>query len=434
MPMPPNTSDAASTSSWRPFRLERALHLAQPRITLHNACVEYPDVTNPVGKGVRATFVSRNGTMAMIHGFNEFTFSFRSVASVRHANSDDRARIAAAKHYSLGIALQFASLNLGHQIHHTVAAWDALHQHAPSASDQHQAAFIPVPSALVGKSLIQSPRHRANGLMRIFGNAAWELALRGFTSEPPETLANRSATMVMDGLTCFDRIEGGFGGISVYSMDESAVQAGIAWRRAVLRFVGRMRPPAPGPEMAITTTTGRSPRGRASARGAAAVSLLYVVRGGRTRQIRNDRALMKALSRLPGLKITRARMELLSLSQQLQLVASSSAMMGVHGMGLVHSPFLPSESQRTALVEIQPPRALPQWKHIFSHMVQPCNIRYVKHPALLAPQSPNCTKCRCSPGSPLDCNVTVDVVTLTKAIKEVVAWVGGKNATLPAAA
>ena len=65
---------------------EHGLHLVDT-FSLRNACIVYTN-KEPAGE-----FVSRDGEMAMLHGFNEFVYGFRRLAAVRPETAADRAMI-----------------------------------------------------------------------------------------------------------------------------------------------------------------------------------------------------------------------------------------------------------------------------------------------------------------------------------------------------
>ena len=402
-------------SSYNParFRAEQALHLPGA-VSLRNSCVEFLDDDATNMAGVRIRLVSRDGVMAVVHGYQEFIYGFRRILQIRPAVESDRAAIAQAEHLPLGLALQYASFNLGHQIHHTVAAWAALHAHAEAAPD---AVYVPVPGAHVAKSLFQSAGHRGTGLRRIFSTASWLLAVRGLSHDVADVVTKRTVRLFERGLTCFERIEGAFGGLSPYSGDASALRDAAAWQRAVLRTTAHQL---------------RAPSSFAPSSGDL-VQLLLVSRGGRTRQITNGDELTRSLGAIPGARLVQTQMEVLSLSEQLMRVASSSILVGVHGMALVYSLFLPWSSQRTALVEIQPPRPRSKagagmaWTSIFANIVEPRGVRYSLCLGMLAAQPVDCTKCRCSPASPLDCNVSIRVADIKPEVVAAVEWVRARR-------
>ena len=376
-------------------------------LSLRNACVEYFNDENATKHGRRVRILSLEGVMALVHGWEEYRFSFHNILQVRPALESDRERIALAKRLPLGLALQYASFNLGHQVHHTLAAWAALHEHAEAAAD---AEFLPIPGAHVSRAMFFSPHHRAQGLLRVFSVASWMLAVRGLSKRPPEDITHRAIDLVTGGITCFDRIEGGFGGISAYSGVPSALANSEAWKRSVLRNSARQLRGA-----ALPTQRGIHHQ------------LLYVARQGRTRQITNDKDLVDSLGMIRGAQLVRVLMEEHSLSEQLMIMASSSVVVGVHGMGLVHTLFLPSASQRTALIEIQPGRPNPAWGPIFRNLVEPRGVNYTRFEAHFAKQPQDCAKCRCTVGSPLECNVTVKIAALKRHVVAAVEWIHGRG-------
>jgi hypothetical protein len=92
--------------------------------------------------------------------------------------------------------------------------------------------------------------------------------------------------------------------------------------------------------------------------GAPADRVLFVLRGGRSRVIANEGALLadesfpRRVAEATGLRLSFVRMERLSLEEQFAAVARARVLVGNHGAGLTWAALLPTDARPAAVVEL----------------------------------------------------------------------------------
>jgi hypothetical protein len=388
-------------------------HKAMPLVgdfSLRNVCISY-SMHSP------GEFLSGDSMTADIYGYNEFLLGFSRLTHVRPIESRDQELWSRAPRRTTGLVLQLASFNMFHQQFHMVAAWSALHSYADAAvSGMHDGstrgfAVVPILSPQVARAAEKRVR------LLPWHGPAWEITVRAFhDARPADELAKAYARLFDTGM-CFDQLHFGLGGLSPFSIVPQAVEHGNGWRRAVMRSSARSLPSPPLPSSTVPS------------------GVLLVVRRGLTRVFVNEDEVYRALSeKTPEGRVRRVVMEEFTLSQQIHLVAAHTVVIGAHGQALVLGIFLPaSDTQRAALIEVQPQNSGTNWRKIFSDMMSPRSIRYIQFRATLAGErlqtrsecgsesKARTTGC-CSSVVPLMCNISVRANVLAHCARNAVLW------------
>ena len=193
--------------------------------SLRNVCVTFH---NWRGTLHRAHFVSLENVTAVIHSFSEYTFGFGRLAFVRPAEPSDAVVLASCTRRALGLAFTVTSNNLYHQFFHAVPAYHTLMQHLRA-----EAEFIPLVSYLSSHWLNPSTNH----------SHAWEFSLRAFSAAPARQLMADTLQLLTRGCTCFERVEGATGAVSLFY--HKARARILAFCRQALRMARKVPPLSP---------------------------------------------------------------------------------------------------------------------------------------------------------------------------------------------
>ena len=109
------------------------------------------------------------------------------------------------------------------------------------------------------------------------------------------------------------------------------------------------------------------------------------------------------------------QLETMTLSAQMQLFASASGLLAVHGQAMAWVMFLPSAERRTAAVEIFP---IGLKNAIYQDLSLSLGTRYESLKAATAPGCSGSAKIEAR----LTCNVTVNVEKVASAVQRMAAW------------
>ena len=268
----PSQASPSPTFSWRDPQPERAESLVKDW-TLRNACVAF---RNWRGTQHRSHFISRNGESATIYSFSEYTFSYGRIASVRREEPGDSAILATCARRRLGLAFTMSSNNLYHQFFHAVPAYLTLQRHMQDGS-----VFIPLVSYMAGEWIPPTTNY----------SHAWEFSVRALTDMTPRDITTDALQLLRRQCTCFDRIEGNTGGVSLFN--SGARSQVIAFCQAALRrarALPAMELPAAERAWERRRILGRGIGGSGGALGAGSVestTVLYVRRSG-ARRVQTD--------------------------------------------------------------------------------------------------------------------------------------------------
>ena len=358
-------------------------------MSLRNACVTFfPERDTRY----RSQFVSRDGVTAVLHGFSEYDMGYRRLATVRPERPQDQTSLAACERRSIGLAVPMSSNNIYHQAFHAVPAWETLRAH--TAAD---ATLIPLvfSNAAFGRgSKPIKPR-------RWF---AWEFTVRALSQASSSALLAATQALVEARCTCFDRVEA----------DASA-----------------FNPSARGAASRLQAFRARALYNNAAANGVvdriARRSLLFVSRVGARRVATNEALLLSRLQAATA-RVQRVVLEELPFAEQMSLVASSAGLIAVHGQALAWMLFLPTESARTAVIEILiSSRHRNRINDCYQDWAASLQVKYfrVRSEASVCPA----TDKRRSKVNPLqllnECNVTVDADRLLGIVRLADAWTAG---------
>ena len=360
-------------------------------MSLRNACVTFfPERDTRY----RSQFVSREGVTAVLHGFSEYDMGYRRLATVRPERPQDRTSLAACERRSLGLAVPMSSNNLYHQAFHAVPAWEMLRAHASADTTLIPLVFSSAAFGRGGKAI--KPR-------RWF---AWEFTVRALSNASSSALLAATQALVEARCTCFDRVEA----------DASA-----------------FNPSARGATSRLRAFRARALYNNAVANAGAVDrharrSLLFVSRVGSRRVATNEASLLSRLQAATA-RVQRVVLEELPFAEQMSLVASSAGLIAVHGQALAWMLFLPTESARTAVVEILiwSGRQRIRINDCYQDWAASLQVKYwrVRSEASVCPP----TDKRRSKVNPLqllnECNVTVDADRLLGVVRLADAWTAG---------
>ena len=392
-------SSSASSSSASRLRIHDVDPVvSEPLVrdwTLRNVCVTF---YNWRGTLHRAEFISRERVDAVIHSFSEYTFKYDRLAYVRAEAPEDAPALDRCERRALGLAFTVTSNNLYHQFFHAVPAFETL-----LSKVEPGAIFVPIVSSKAAAWLPPA----------LNTSHAWEFSMRAFSSAPPSQLFDDLLRLLRAPCTCFDRVEGATGGVSLY-YPKARCRILAFCRRAVA--VARATPPiAPPLPMEVRQRAGGS-------RGGGMARLLYVRRASKKRVLANDPEVSAALC--GGGAHWHAEclaLEKYSLTQQMRTIAASNVMVGVHGQAMVWMPFMLTEQERVAVVEVLLPR-VPGTKSVssprmYAHFADAMQIHHTAVYGTLLPE------CRASKKDVLGCNVTVGVAPLLAGVHQAIAHV-----------
>lgn len=272
-------------------RPEYAIEHLADTWSLRNACVLY----RPSGRrrAVSAQFISKPGVVAVVHGFSEYTFGFRRVATVRAAKGLELKLLReSCTHRPTGLAAPLLQNNLYHALFHAVPAFAAFRDVNPT-----NVTFLPLLAAKA--SLL--PRRGAWYRWR-----AWELTVRALTRQSAGQIADDVQSLLrLDSCMCFDYIRGS---TAAYAPAATTLTPALrAFRDAALANARRLAGPLTlWPQPSIGD-----------------VPPFLFIRRSRTRVLSNADAFFDAVgSRI----VQEAYLEALPLSRQLAVVAASSGM------------------------------------------------------------------------------------------------------------
>tara|TARA_B110001452_G_scaffold114443_1_gene94937 strand:- start:3488 stop:4756 length:1269 start_codon:yes stop_codon:yes gene_type:complete len=278
---------------------------------LHDVCLRYNN--NATAKPL---LTSRNGQCGLVWGYSEYNFVHGKVQRVRAAMPDG-SDVQHCEQRRFALGLRFSSYNLFHQQMFAAAIYDGLQHHM--ASD---ATLLPLG--------MNFPRERPD--------KRWEYTWRGFLTAPAEeVLRSMRALMLSSRCTCFEKLIAFTGGFDPYH--PSGQQSVWSFRRASTRNA----------RAALASShLARVPDG------GAAQDMLFVVRRGARRIITNEQELLSQVrAEQPRLRVV--VLEHLTMTQQILEIATSAALIGVHGAALTGwISFLPTDVRKTAILEIRP--------------------------------------------------------------------------------
>ena len=384
------------------------------QFSLRNACVTFYNTTSTIR---RAHFVSLEGVSAIIHGFNEFQQGFRRLAIIRPiSGAEERATLRdRCPRRPLGLAVSFSTDNMGHQMRHAPSDYVILSQHLRADVD---ADLIPIASHWAGSTWDHAPSFRS---------FAWEFTVRALSAASTEQLsAGLRRLLSPPYCACYDRLEGAVSEHNPYSMHEAARSTQRRWRAAALANAARLlRAQGRADAAALAAAAGVGGSG-APAASSGAASLLYIARATGTRVLSNAAELADAL-RASHPRVRHIVLERLPVAQQMLTVASSAGLIGAHGSGLVWATFLPASARAAAIVEMLPRTNAVYWSYalIFPDLCAPLGVRHWTVRAELT-SSPACKPKgarKGGAGSPLRCNLTVQVPELLRTVGRAEAWV-----------
>ena len=377
--------------------------------SLRNACVTFYDDRYT---RYRSSIVAMDTeTEAVVHSFSEYNNGYQRLMNVRplsllRSNSPGAAdRLARCARRPLGIGIPFSCNNIYHAAFHAVPAFERWR--AAAAAVGASAAlvdFVPIifPSAAVGKKMSTDPKRWH----------AWEFSVRPFTTMSGERIAARTRQLVTGGAepdfsdcTCYDTFHGNADAFNPIAY--SAAPRMRAFRRAILANLPAAAHPFPAHLARAEHTTS---------------TMLWAVRRHALRNIANEAHLAKTLAADAALspRVVRVVLEAMPLGAQMRLLSRSSALIGVHGQAMTWVFFLPSESQRTAAIEIFPTGLV---NPIYRELSISLGVRYEQ---LNAQPARGC-KISGSAGanSKLSCNVTVKVPVVLDAVRRAAEWTRG---------
>ena len=235
--------------------------------SLRNACVGFSQKRSNHNEALfRAHFVSYANEAAVIWGFSEYTFGLERLAVVRNAEASDEVSRQSCTRRPLGLAMTISSNNLYHQFMHAVYSYQKLRHHAGP-----EAELVPLATS------------RAHAWFHPITNSShsWEFSVRPYTAKPGAEILQETLGLIRRRCTCYDRIEGATGGVSLYN--PASLPRILTFCRGALRIARSIRLP-----MRVDTEV------RAEARPTAAI-VLYESRKSTRRAITNDADITRAL-------------------------------------------------------------------------------------------------------------------------------------------
>ena len=363
---------------------------------LQNVCLRYNN--NATAKPL---LISRDGQCGLVWGYSEYNFVHGKVQRVRAAMPDG-SDVQHCEQRPFALGLRFSSNNIFHQQMFAAAIYAGLQHHM--ALD---ATLLPLG--------MNFPRDRPM--------KQWEYTWRAFSTVPAEQfLHGMKALMLSSRCTCFEKLIAFTGGFDPYN--RSSRQSVWSFRSASTRNA----------RVALASShLARVPDG------GAAQDMLFVVRRGARRIITNEQQLLSlAQAEQPRLRV--AVLEHLTVTQQILEIATSAALIGVHGAALTGwISFLPTDVRKTAILEIRPKLTLLSsgWTTMVRDLSRGLGVQFFVTDAAHSPgckadalmiKYRQCTTNKCRdklgktkpPGkSVLWCNITVSSSTLLPIIQQV---------------
>ena len=252
---------------------------------------------------------------------------------------------------------------------------------------------------------------------------AWELTVRPYTAKPGAEIMQDTLRLIHRGCTCYDRIEGATGGVSLYNPSPSGRQRIRNFCRGALR-VARSIPLPVRIDAEIW----------AAARPAVPV-VLYESRKGTRRVIENDADIIRVLCPTgdgedgsSGWQGSCVMLGALSMVQQMRTIAAASVLVGAHGQAMTWMPFMLSDRPRAAIVEVLFPKRFDRGSE--------SNPKMYHNIALSLGIGSMCVRGELAPGcnlkadDVLSCNLTVGVQTLLGAVRMSVRKLSGSAANM----
>ena len=322
---------------------------------------------------------------------------------MRPSGKHERRALRHCRRQSLGIGVPVSQVNsVYHQMFHAVPTWLAQHERVA----EQAATFVPLTfaSAAIGRGKPANPR-RWHG---------WEFSLRALTGQTPEEIVSTTTELLQIPCVCFERFETH---APAFNPGAPGSAANLRlFRDAALRNARTLHR-IPASPVGINSAGFGPGRGQ-GVRSTSSQDMLLVSRMGGRRAISNERALLAAVQAVPRLR--RVVLEELTLSEQMLLVASATTMIAVHGQALAWVPFLPSERQATAVVEMVLSNTQKRFNDCYQVWCGALGVRYYR---VAAKVTMGCTGGVTSRDNAaarqhklLHCNVTADVAQATAAI------------------
>ena len=375
-------------------------------IALDNTCVTFYNGRNSL---YRAQLVSARA-VAIIHAFTEYTNGYQRVASVRRRVPSDVPTMAQCMRARLGVLVPFSCNNVYHQTFHAVPSSEHYahgHSAPPARGYPNDTLFVPLvhASAAIGRKMPAEPSRWH----------AWEYTLRALTAATADEIAQRTSAMLTAGCACFERVEGT--GAAFNPVGVGSTPRLRAFRDAALRHARLLR---------------RPPVGIVGASAAEATSrphrLLYFSRRHARRAVLNEAALLGELHRISAevpagrAAVERVVLESLPMVDQMDLVATASAIATVHGQAMAWVLFLPSSERRTAAIELMPYGFPPD--QLYRRLSRAAGVWYQR---VGAPLAGGCAGRRRFSGRYgreewLLCNVSVNVEPTAAAVQRALEW------------
>jgi len=350
--------------------------------SMRNACVAFYSTQKTT---YRAHWISRQQEAAIVSGFSEYNSRFHRLTWLRPETPGDRLEACAT--HPLALAFSFSSNNIYHQFFHAVPAWLALSAQAERNPD---ATMVPLVSIHAGNW---------TGPERHWAAHAWQFSVRALTKAAPQTITANLGALLGARCTCFDRVEGNTG-----AFEPRAPLALGSLRRFCL--------------VALRNAAGLL----GSAPGERRTELLYVSRAG-GRKVVNDAAALSAL-RLDNPSVRRVILEQLPVVQQMQLISDTLLLVTQHGQALAWMPFMTIGDTPAAVVEIQLPFSKRTWVSTFMYGAWAVSLR-IGHTLVQSTNAATCTKRQ---HDDLKCDVVVDLPKLTRAVRDMRAWLAAPPA------
>ena len=328
-------------------------------LSLRNACVAFHDDKYSYH---RAHFVVDGPLESPIvmHGFDERASGYQRLTVVRRAEEYDRLSIGMCRREALGLGVPVShASSIYHQQFHAVPSWLALRKLVADAGlgeNAPAAAFVPLAfaSAALGHGKPAQPRRWY----------AWEFSIRPLTTASADDIAAAASRLLRAPCTCFERFEAD--GRAFNPGARSSAPA-IRWfrdaalRHAPLALDAAAAASAAAASAAAVAAAGMAPGGGGSGGGGngGGALLLFVSRQGVRRSLSNEADVLTLIARSQALRVEsalgsyatsssyassssslalsraprlmRVVLEQLPMVEQMQLVASATALIAVHG-------------------------------------------------------------------------------------------------------
>lgn len=297
---------------------------AMPRPNLYGAFAHWKDP-------ISARIFSRNGVSAEILGFSEMR-GFRSGGVIRTEAEAGELDLDRCDQRAVGLVVFLANNNFYHLNFHIVTTFESLRAHVGP-----EAILLPWFGRLsTDREPLTAPKMNA-----------WEYSVRALTPASTKVLVSDLHRLFREPLqqgafscTCAGRLVGDTG-----AFEPRAVGARIRWAAFTKAALSNSRFLLGLP---ATTAPPRSPR------------ITYVSRDS-TRRIINEADVLRIVFELsPRARL--AKLETMTVAEQMVLIASSSIFMAAHGAALAWLPFLAGAQERAACIEVLIPHHAATYK------------------------------------------------------------------------